>query len=157
RAAASSGPDRGPPDARPRPRQVQLRRVRQGGCRQAREGRGRPPTGARMGPVLSQVSAAIADPLEPSSAARPAVSDLVGGIGRGWLRALVVLACAALGLFVVDALWQLGGMLAPVLGLFFGGWLLACVVEPITDWLIRRAQLRRPLAIGATYAAVAAL
>jgi predicted PurR-regulated permease PerM len=107
--------------------------------------------------MLSQVSASLADPLEPSSAARPAVSDLVGGIGRGWLRALVVLACAALGLFVVDTLWQFGGMLAPVLGLFFGGWLLACVVEPITNWLIRRAQLRRPLAIGATYAAVAAV
>ncbi len=108
-----------------------------------------------MGPALSQGSASYADRLEPSGGPRQTVSDLVGGIGRGWLRALVALACAALGLFVVDTLWRLGAVLAPVLGLFFGGWLLACVVEPITDWLVRRAQLRPPLAVGATYAVVA--
>jgi predicted PurR-regulated permease PerM len=83
------------------------------------------------------------------------LDDLLSGLGRGWLRALVVLACAGLALFVIGTLWQLGMLLAPVLGLFFGGWLLACMIEPVTSALTQRTRLRLPLATGATYAAVA--
>jgi predicted PurR-regulated permease PerM len=85
------------------------------------------------------------------------MDDLLDGIGRGWLRALVILACAALALFVVATLWQLGALLAPVLGLFFGGWLVACMLEPLTTGLTQRARLQPPLAIAVTYAAVAAV
>jgi predicted PurR-regulated permease PerM len=85
------------------------------------------------------------------------MDDLLSSIGRGWLRALVVLACAALGLFVVATLWQLGALLAPALGLFFGGWLLSCMFEPITSSLTQRARLQPPLAIAVTYAAVTAV
>src|SRR5262249_37648999 len=71
--------------------------------------------GADMGPILIDGSRSVADRLAPSTGSSQTLSDLVGGAGRGWLRALVVLACAALGLFVVGALWQLGALLAPVL------------------------------------------
>jgi predicted PurR-regulated permease PerM len=81
----------------------------------------------------------------------------VSSIGRTRLRALVLLACVALGLFIVGTLWQLGALLAPVVGLFFGGWLLSCMVEPITGGLTQRTRLPLPLAIGFTFAAVAAL
>jgi predicted PurR-regulated permease PerM len=80
---------------------------------------------------------------------------LLSSLGRDWLRALVVLACAALGLFVVGTLWQLGALRAPVLGLFFGGWLVACMLEPISNGLTQRARLQPPLAVAATYAALA--
>jgi predicted PurR-regulated permease PerM len=107
-----------------------------------------------MGQVLSQASSPLGDQLTTPGGSRQTVSDLAAGIGRGWLRALVVLVCAALALFVIGSLWQFGSLLAPVLGLFFGGWLMACVIEPLTGCLVSRARLRPPLAIGATYAAI---
>jgi predicted PurR-regulated permease PerM len=85
------------------------------------------------------------------------LDDLLSSLGRGWLRALVVLTCGGLTLLVVSTLWQLGALLAPVLGLFFGGWLLACMLEPVTSALTQRTRLPLPLAIVATYAAVAAV
>ena len=88
---------------------------------------------------------------------QPHRDDLPSTIGRGWLRALVVLACAALGLVVVATLWQLGALLVPALGLFFGGWLVSCMLEPISDGLTQRARLQPTLAAAVTYAAVAAV
>ncbi len=108
-----------------------------------------------MGTVLTDTSPPADAMPAPPGGLRYTVSDLAGGASRDWLRALVILACAALGLFVLGAVWQFGALLAPVLGLFFGGWLVATVVEPITGWLVSRAGLRPALAIGATYAAIA--
>jgi predicted PurR-regulated permease PerM len=85
------------------------------------------------------------------------MNEVLSSVGRAWLRALVALACAGLGLYVVGTLWQLGVLLAPVLVLFFGGWLLSCMVEPVTGALTQHTRLPPPLAIGFTYAAIAAV
>jgi len=44
--------------------------------------------------------------------------------------------------------------LAPVLGLFFGGWLLSCVLEPVVAWLMRDSHVQRSTAVLATYLVV---
>ena len=65
--------------------------------------------------------------------------DLIGAVGLGWVRALVVLACISLSLFIAAALWQVAELLAPVLVLFFAGWLLSCMLEPVVHGLSRLA------------------
>jgi predicted PurR-regulated permease PerM len=79
-----------------------------------------------------------------------------GGVllGVAWQRAAVVAVCASAALFVTSALWQMLSMLAPVLGVFFGGWLISCVLEPLVTSLVDHAHLRRPTAIAATYLVV---
>jgi predicted PurR-regulated permease PerM len=80
---------------------------------------------------------------------------LIGAIGPGWLRALVVLACVGLALFIAGALWQVAALLAPVLVLFLAGWLLSCVLEPLVRGLSQPGWLRPWAAVGVTYAGLA--
>jgi predicted PurR-regulated permease PerM len=93
---------------------------------------------------------------EASNPARMRPS-LIDAVGRGWLRALVLLACVSLTLFIAAALWQVAALLAPVLVLFFAGWLLTCVLEPVVHGLSRLVRLRPAAAIGLTYAGLAAV
>src|SRR5207253_2117764 len=42
-------------------------------------------------------------------------------------------------------------LLAPLLELFFGGWLLACLLEPLVAQFMRHSHARRSTAVVATY------
>jgi predicted PurR-regulated permease PerM len=59
--------------------------------------------------------------------------------------------CASAALFVARSAWHILGQLAPVLGLFFGGWLLSCVLEPLVAWLMRHTHAQHSTAVLATY------
>jgi uncharacterized membrane protein YuzA (DUF378 family) len=48
-----------------------------------------------------------------------------------WQRLASIGVCISAARFIGGSVWQLLGLLAPVLGLFFGGWLLACILEPL--------------------------
>jgi predicted PurR-regulated permease PerM len=96
-------------------------------------------------------------PSDPASKAAPMRPSLIDAVGRGWLRALVLLACVGLSLLIAAALWHVATLLAPVLMLFFAGWLLTCVLEPVVHGLSRLAWLRPAPAIGLTYAGLAAV
>jgi len=68
------------------------------------------------------------------------------------LTVLSVLACATI--FVGGFAWQVVGAVAPVLGLFFGGWLIACVLEPLVRWFTLRTRAPRSLAIVTAYVVI---
>jgi predicted PurR-regulated permease PerM len=78
----------------------------------------------------------------------------VGALSPGWLRVTLVGVCASAALFVGTSVWHVLGHLAPVLGLFFGGWLLSCVLEPLVGWLMRRTRAQHSTAVQATYVLV---
>ena len=78
----------------------------------------------------------------------------------------LVAICASAALFIGGYVLQVLGLLAPVLGLFFGGWLLSCVLEPLVGRLMRTAHTQRSTAVfvaflfvllllGLTYALIA--
>lgn len=75
----------------------------------------------------------------------------MGGINPGWQRLALVGVCASAALFVASSVWHILEQLAPVLGLFFGGWLLACVLEPLVAWLMRHTRAQHSTAVLATY------
>lgn len=96
-------------------------------------------------------------PSDEASNATRLRPSLIGAVGQGWVRALVLLACVGLSLLIAAALWQVATLLAPVLVLFFAGWLLSCVLEPVVHGLSRLAWLRPVAAIGLAYAGLAAV
>jgi predicted PurR-regulated permease PerM len=49
---------------------------------------------------------------------------------------------------------NLWGLLASVLGLFFGGWVLSCILEPLVGWLMRMAHIARSTAVFTTFVLV---
>jgi predicted PurR-regulated permease PerM len=67
-----------------------------------------------------------------------------------WQRLAVISICASAAVFLGWCLWLVVGFLAPVLGLFFGGWLLACLQEPLVAWVTRRTRATRPTAVAIT-------
>ena len=54
----------------------------------------------------------------------------MNAVSPNWQRLALLGVCASAGVFLAGYAWQVVGVLAPVLGLFFGGWLLSCVLEP---------------------------
>jgi predicted PurR-regulated permease PerM len=72
-----------------------------------------------------------------------------------WQRLAVISICVSAAVFLVWCLWLVVGFLAPVLGLFFGGWLLACLEEPLVGWVMRRTRATRSTAVAVTLLIVA--
>ena len=69
-----------------------------------------------------------------------------------WIAVLAI--CASAALFVGSSLWQMLGLVAPVLGLFFGGWLLSTLLEPLVYRLVRVTHAQRSTAVFMTYVIV---
>ena len=65
-----------------------------------------------------------------------------------WQRLALIGVCASAAVFVAGCLWLVVGFLAPVLGLFFGGWLIACLQEPLVAWLVCRTRASRSAAVA---------
>jgi predicted PurR-regulated permease PerM len=81
----------------------------------------------------------------------------VTAISPAWQRLTVLAICLCATIFVGGFVWQIVGTLSPVLGLFFGGWLLAAILEPIVAAIIRRTRAPHSLAVATTYLAVVAV
>jgi predicted PurR-regulated permease PerM len=79
------------------------------------------------------------------------VPNVDGSVGPPWQRLALIGVTASAAIFVAGAVGQMLGLLAPVLNLFFGGWLLATLVEPLVGRIMRHAHVRRPTAVLATY------
>jgi predicted PurR-regulated permease PerM len=69
-------------------------------------------------------------------------------------RATLLGVSATAAIVVGGAAWYVVSALAPVIGLFFGGWLLGCVLEPCVDGVARLTRVRRSVAVLSTYAAL---
>jgi len=69
-------------------------------------------------------------------------------------RTALLAVCASAAVFIGSWAWQIVGVLEPVLGLFFGGWLLACVLEPVVASVMRRTRTARSAAVLITYLAL---
>jgi predicted PurR-regulated permease PerM len=74
-----------------------------------------------------------------------------------WQRLAFVGIAASAAVFLAGSAWQTLGVLGPVLGLFFGGWLLSCLLEPVVARVACRARVARPTAVLGTYIAVLAV
>jgi predicted PurR-regulated permease PerM len=72
-------------------------------------------------------------------------------------RAALLGVSATAAIVVGGTAWYVVGALAPVIGLFFGGWLLACVLQPCVDGVMRLTHVRRSIAVLTTYAALLVL
>src|SRR5215471_16479106 len=73
-----------------------------------------------------------------------------------WQRLALISLCASAAAFLGWLMWLVVGYLAPVLGLFFGGWLLACLQEPLVAWVTRRTRATRSTAVACTLLCVLA-
>jgi predicted PurR-regulated permease PerM len=71
-----------------------------------------------------------------------------------WQRLAVISVCACAAVLLAWCSWLAIGFLAPVLGLFFGGWLLACLQEPLVGWIARRSRASRSTAVAVSILAV---
>jgi predicted PurR-regulated permease PerM len=71
-----------------------------------------------------------------------------------WHRLAVMGVSGSAGVFLGWCLWQVISFLAPVLGLFLGGWLFACLQEPLVGWVACRTRASRPMAVAVTILAV---
>jgi predicted PurR-regulated permease PerM len=71
-----------------------------------------------------------------------------------WQRLALIGLCASAAVFVGWFLWLVVGFLAPVIGLFFGGWLLACLQEPLVAWVSCKTRATRSLAVAGTLLSV---
>ena len=90
-------------------------------------------------------------PSDEASNATRLRPSLIGAAGQGWVRALVLLACVGLSLLIAGALWQVATLLAPVLVLFFAGWLLNLTPGPDVLYIVShslRAGVRAGLVAG---------
>ena len=67
-------------------------------------------------------------------------------------RAALLGVSATAAIVVAGTAWYVVSALAPVIGLFLGGWLLACVLEPCVDGVGRLTHARRSMAVLSTYA-----
>jgi predicted PurR-regulated permease PerM len=68
----------------------------------------------------------------------------------GWQRVAIIGVSASAAVFLGACLWLVVGFLAPVLGLFFGGWLLACLQEPLVTQVMCRTRASRSIAVAGT-------
>src|SRR5262245_52447123 len=62
--------------------------------------------------------------------------------------------CASAVVFLAGAAWQIVEGLVPVFGLFFGGWLLSCVLEPAVGCIACCTRVRRSTAVLIIYCLV---
>jgi predicted PurR-regulated permease PerM len=68
-----------------------------------------------------------------------------------WQRLAYIGVCASAAVFLGGWAWAVVGYLAQVLGLFFGGWLIACLQEPLVAAVMRRTRAAHSTAVLATY------
>jgi predicted PurR-regulated permease PerM len=69
-----------------------------------------------------------------------------------WLPRAALAGVSVTALIIAGAaVWYLFGAFAPVIGLFFGGWLLACALEPGVNGVMRFAHAPRSLAVLTAY------
>ena len=71
-----------------------------------------------------------------------------------WQRIAVLGICASAAVFLAGSLWQVLAALGPVLGLFFGGWLLSCLLEPLVRRIMRYTRAARSTAVISACAVV---
>src|SRR5215470_8152141 len=67
-----------------------------------------------------------------------------------WQQVAVIGVSASAAVFLGWCVWIVVGFLAPVLGLFFGGWLLACLQEPLVARVRCRTRWSHSTAVAAT-------
>ena len=67
-----------------------------------------------------------------------------------WQRVAIIGVSASAAVFLGACLWLVVGLLAPVLGLFFGGWLLASLQEPLVTQVMSRTRASRAIAVAGT-------
>jgi predicted PurR-regulated permease PerM len=67
-----------------------------------------------------------------------------------WRRVAIIGVSASAAVFLGACLWLIVGFLAPVLGLFFGGWMLACLQEPLVTQVMCRTRVSRSIAVAGT-------
>jgi predicted PurR-regulated permease PerM len=67
-----------------------------------------------------------------------------------WQRVAIIGVSACAAVFLGACLWLAVGFLAPVLGLFFGGWLLSCLQEPLVTQVVCRTRASRSIAVAGT-------
>jgi predicted PurR-regulated permease PerM len=67
-----------------------------------------------------------------------------------WQRVALIGISVVAAVFLGASLWLVIGFLAPVLELFFGGWLLACVQEPLVKQMMCRTRASRSTAVAGT-------
>jgi predicted PurR-regulated permease PerM len=73
-----------------------------------------------------------------------------------WQRLALVGVAASAAVFLAGSAWQAVGALAPVLGLFFGGWMLSCILEPAVAFTACHTRTSRSTAVLGTLVAVLA-
>jgi predicted PurR-regulated permease PerM len=71
-----------------------------------------------------------------------------------WQRVAIIGVSASAAVFLGACLWLVVGFLAPVLGLFFGGWWLACLQEPLVTQVMCRTRASRSIAVAFTVATI---
>src|SRR5438045_5720390 len=77
---------------------------------------------------------------------------------RGWLDALLILGVAALGLIVLGGLIDLFFYFGDVVLVFFLAWLVAFVLSPMVDAVVKRIpRLPRTAAVGLVYLIILSL
>jgi predicted PurR-regulated permease PerM len=74
-----------------------------------------------------------------------------------WQKLAFVGVAASAAVFLAGSTWQAIGALAPVIGLFFGGWLLSCLLEPAVTHVACRTRAARGTVVLGTYAVLVAL
>jgi predicted PurR-regulated permease PerM len=78
----------------------------------------------------------------------------MNAVSPNWQRLAIFGVCGSAGVFLAGSAWQVVGVLAPVLGLFFGGWLLSCVLEPLVGQITLHTRASRSGAVVAAYLSV---
>jgi predicted PurR-regulated permease PerM len=68
-----------------------------------------------------------------------------------WLRALLILGSAYLGVQLFLIAWRFGRFFAQTLLIFFLAWMLSFILNPPATYLQRRFNLARPLAVTLAY------
>ena len=86
--------------------------------------------------------AADMDATPGGSPAYCAVPAVPYAASRGLQRAALVSVSATALIIAGVAAWFIVGVFAPVIGLFFGGWLLACALEPCAKGVMRLTDAR---------------
>src|SRR5215212_731928 len=68
-----------------------------------------------------------------------------------WIRALVIVLVAICGLYLAGLIWQVAAQFSDVILLFFLAWVVAFILDPVVDVLVRRAHLGRSAAVTIAY------
>lgn len=101
--------------------------------------------------AMDNVAALEAAPGRAEDRPTTRVANVDGSVSPPWQRPALIGVTVSAAIFVGGAVCQILGLLSPVLSLFFGGWLLATLLDPLVGRIMRHAHLRRPTAVLATY------